>query len=152
MAFLAVACLSVSGCWNGGNTQLAGGTVSVDGTPVTMGKVTFYPLGGGRTGTGRIQPDGSFVLSYRKPGDGVPLGEYKVSIIADLWEERKPKGGKRDTIEEAEIEDAEFRVGEGRLIHVVPTKYNSIETTPLKVVVNESGQSQQFNFDITTEE
>lgn len=147
-AVLMLVGLSSVGCWGRSNTQLAGGTVAVDGKPVTMGKVTFYPVEGGRTGSGRIRPDGTFILSYRQPGDGVPIGEYKVSIISDLWEERPSRGSTRTESDALELEDAAFQVSDGTLIHVVPTKYNAIETTPLIVTVTESGEQQQFDFDI----
>ena len=75
------------------------------GEPVTVGKVLFYPVGGGRTGSGRIQADGTFVLSYRQPGDGVPVGQYKVAIISDIWKERRGMATRQKNVDPAGFED-----------------------------------------------
>ncbi|MBY0457505.1 MAG: carboxypeptidase-like regulatory domain-containing protein, partial [Gemmataceae bacterium] len=82
-AFLALAALTATGC--GTTLQPAGGQVLVDGVPVKEGTVMFYPTAKGRPATARIGEDGSFVLSYEKPGDGLPPGEYKVVIVADVF-------------------------------------------------------------------
>jgi hypothetical protein len=47
---------------------------------VQKGEVTFVPDGYGRGPRGRIQPDGSFVLTTSQEGDGVVAGEHKVTI------------------------------------------------------------------------
>src|SRR5262245_59539572 len=70
----------------GPKLQPAGGKVLVNGGPVTEGTVMFYPVAKGRPATARIMGDGSFTLSYEKPGDGLPPGEYKVVIVADVFQ------------------------------------------------------------------
>jgi hypothetical protein len=57
------------------------GKVTYKGQPLTTGIIRFDPTNGyGRMATGKIQSDGSFVLSTLKDGDGVVAGAHKVFI------------------------------------------------------------------------
>jgi hypothetical protein len=56
------------------------GKVTYKGQPLTTGIIRFEPDGYGRMATGKIQSDGSFVLSTLKEGDGVVAGAHKVFI------------------------------------------------------------------------
>jgi hypothetical protein len=56
------------------------GKVTYKGQPLTQGIIRFEPNGYGRMATGKIQSDGSFVLSTLKEGDGVVAGVHKVFI------------------------------------------------------------------------
>jgi hypothetical protein len=56
------------------------GKVTYKGKPLTKGMITFLPDGYGREAHGEIQPDGTFVLTTDKEGDGVVAGEHRVSI------------------------------------------------------------------------
>ena len=64
------------------------GMVSYKGAPltnVTQGIVRYSPKqasSGGREATGRIQPDGSFVMTTFQKEDGVIEGEYDITISA----------------------------------------------------------------------
>lgn len=64
------------------------GKVTYKGQPLIQGTVSFEPDGSGREGQGEIQPDGSYVMSTYKEGDGIAPATYRVAIIG------KPKGGK----------------------------------------------------------
>ena len=55
------------------------GKVTYKGQPLTTGIIRFEP-DYGRMATGKIQADGSFVLSTLKEGDGVVAGAHKVFI------------------------------------------------------------------------
>jgi hypothetical protein len=63
------------------------GTVTVDGTPVTSGKVYFAPIAQsenrnvGKQGVGRIQSDGTFVVGTYELGDGAQIGPHRISIV-----------------------------------------------------------------------
>src|SRR5437867_7022068 len=84
--FMLVAVLmALPGC--GTKLQPAGGKVLVDGIPVKEGTVMFCPVNKGRPATARIMDDGSFTLSFARPGDGLPPGDYRVVIVADIWKE-----------------------------------------------------------------
>jgi hypothetical protein len=73
---------AVNGC--GGPTLYAvkGKVTYPDDSPVTEGLVVFENTGGEKpvSAQGDIGPDGAFVLSTFKPGDGVPPGSYKAMI------------------------------------------------------------------------
>ncbi len=83
-----------SGCGGGSGLKLekVSGMVTLEGTPLTKGSVQFTPDSGkgtrGPMVLGEIGPDGKFVLTTTKPGDGAQAGFYKVSI--NCWEETTP--------------------------------------------------------------
>lgn len=69
------------GCAQGDRTPTAPvrGTVLLDGTPVEQGTITFESEGS-RPATGKIA-DGQIVeVTTYEPGDGVPIGEHRVTI------------------------------------------------------------------------
>jgi hypothetical protein len=155
MKLLQIICLVVgssllTGC--GQPMQKAGGKVMVDGVPVKDGAVTFYPTGGGRTASASISPDGTFILSYDKLNDGLPPGEYKVTVVADIWKEspeakRQAEAMRAAAAKQGAIEDSSIAPG-GILINVVPPEYNTLETTPLKESVSISSKPLEFIYDI----
>jgi hypothetical protein len=122
----------------------------VDGVPVTEGTIMFYPVNKGRPATARILQDGTFTLSYERPGDGLPVGEYKVVIVADVWKEG-PKTRQQEydeaNLKKQGIVEPSVQKG-GTLVHVVPPEYNDIGSTPLTQTVARGSGPQQFVFDI----
>jgi len=147
---VAASLVALAGC--GSKLQKAGGKVLVDGVPVKEGTIMFYPTNKGRPATASIAGDGSFTLSFGQPDDGLPPGEYKVVIVADIWKESKVKT-------KAQLDDEAMMkkngvVGEtsllarGELIHVVPPEYNTIESTPLTQTVVSSSDPPHYVFDI----
>jgi hypothetical protein len=57
------------------------GKVTYKGQPLTEGTVRFEPDDGyGRMATGKLQSDGSFILSTYTDADGVVAGHHKVFI------------------------------------------------------------------------
>jgi hypothetical protein len=142
--------VAVAGC--GTKLQPAGGKVLVDGQPVTHGSIMFCPTADGRPATGRIMEDGSFTLSFEQPGDGLPVGDYRVVIVADLWMESKTKSRMQEydeaMMKRNKVEgEASTHTG-GTLVHVVPPQYNDISTTPLTQTVVHSSEPQHFVYDI----
>ena len=79
---LALFSSSLLGCGDGHAGRVpVGGTVTVDGTKLVHGSVTFMPTGSvGKAGGGSIGADGRFQISSIKPNDGLILGKYKVII------------------------------------------------------------------------
>jgi hypothetical protein len=55
------------------------GTVTLDGNPLPSGYVVV-PTARGRMASGKIQPDGSFVLSTYEDGDGAQVGTHPVVV------------------------------------------------------------------------
>ena len=91
MVLLSIATLS--GCGEASSTYTGQlipvkGKVSYRGQPLINGTVYFEPDGAGREVQGDIQPDGTYVMSTYKAGDGIIPGLYRVGITG------KPKGGR----------------------------------------------------------
>jgi hypothetical protein len=79
----------VAGCGSSGPEMVPiQGEVLYKGAPllsVTQGIVRYSPKQAGtaaREATGRIQPDGTFVLTTFKKADGVVVGEYDITVSA----------------------------------------------------------------------
>jgi hypothetical protein len=83
LAALVLVLSSAAGC-AGGLQPVQGKVTLEDGTPLTKGLVVVESAEGKPpiTARGDIQADGSYRLSTYKPGDGVPLGKYRVLISA----------------------------------------------------------------------
>jgi hypothetical protein len=138
-----------SGC--GKTIQPAGGKVLVDGVPVKDGAVTFYPVQPGRPASASVMEDGTFTLSFDSPNDGLPPGDYKVTIVADVWKETvsaKQKEAMEAMLKKQGAIDDAALMSAGQLIHIVPPEYNDIATTPLKETVTVSSEPLEFIFDI----
>ena len=56
------------------------GKITLKGQPLSSGTVRFEPDDFGRPASGKINSDGTFVLSTHKEGDGVVAGHHRVSI------------------------------------------------------------------------
>src|SRR5438045_8319245 len=85
LAAVVVACaLLPAGCNHGTALSPVRGTVTLeDGSPLKKGMVIFEGTaadGRAVTARGEVKPDGSYQLGTYKPGDGAPLGKYRVPI------------------------------------------------------------------------
>jgi hypothetical protein len=76
---------AVGGCGGGEfETAPVRGTVTCEGSPVTSGTITFNPIAEdavgtpGKSATGKIGADGTFVLTTYKAGDGAIIGMHNV--------------------------------------------------------------------------
>jgi hypothetical protein len=58
------------------------GLVSLDGSTITRGTVTFASVDGGPTAYARIDSGGKFVVRTGRE-KGLPAGEYAVSVVAN---------------------------------------------------------------------
>ncbi|MFM1904880.1 MAG: hypothetical protein RLZZ440_2780 [Planctomycetota bacterium] len=72
--------LVAAGC-GGSGPRLARveGVVTLDGKPLSTGRVTFWPAAG-RSGSGWIEADGSFRLGTFGDADGAVVGPHKVAV------------------------------------------------------------------------
>ena len=78
-ALLAMTLIVMTGC--SGKYKVAGKVIfDDDDSPVTSGVISFY--GNNVIGSGRIQPDGSYSVGVKTETDGIPKGEYTVTIMA----------------------------------------------------------------------
>src|SRR6187402_2127746 len=66
------------------------GKITIDGKPVTTGRISFHPVSGERPALANIQPDGSYSLTTFEDGDGALLGRHKVSIKSTRIENAPP--------------------------------------------------------------
>jgi len=118
------------------------GRVTMDGQNMTAGRITFYPKAG-RPATGQISGDGSYTLTTFKPGDGAVVGDHVVTIkatkvtgapVAPMTFEDELKGGGTQPAA-ADTPTIEW---------IVPESYSRRETTPLKAVVEDRDNVQDF--------
>jgi len=85
---VALAFLVLAACWGCGPAAgtppsliAVKGKVTYKNKPVTTGVIQFEPDGGfGRPASGKLQSDGTFVLTTLKDGDGVVAGHHRVFI------------------------------------------------------------------------
>lgn len=72
------------------------GKVTIDGTPITSGKVMFAPVSkdasvkSGKPGFGRLQADGSFTISTYGEQDGAVVGKHWATVITSKDEKHGP--------------------------------------------------------------
>lgn len=151
--FLALGCLAciLAGCTGGETITKAGGIVTFKGKPLSTGTVEFYPVEGGRTANAVINSDGTFTISYRQPGDGLPPGEYKVAVISVKEKSSKRREKAEENVDGSYDESEIYAAPSGKSVSIVPTVYNSIMTTPLRQTVVDDGTTQYLEIEVPTE-
>jgi hypothetical protein len=123
-SLLLLALLLAAGCGKAGGPLPVTGTVKYkDGSPLAfeVGSVIFRSTDGTTNASGAVQPDGSFTMMTKKPGDGVKPGQYKVAV--QLWKNY------------------------ANLTPAVASKYRDLETSGLEANVDAS----HTHFDFTIE-
>ncbi len=108
------------------------GEVVYNGKPLAEGNVVYLPAtpGQGRQATGAIQPDGSFVMTTLKKGDGVMHGDYRIVVYA-----YEPHPGEPTSREQHE---ALAKSGENERGFLIPEKYTNPATSGLTDKVDQS--------------
>jgi len=89
-AILFFALLFVAGCGSG-HVQLGGTVTFDDGTPLTTGAVIFATET--FMASGRIDPQGKFLMGSLNVRDGLPTGTYRVYISGATEENPRADGG-----------------------------------------------------------
>lgn len=84
-----IATITFLGCGSDGLVPVSG-QVTLDGTPVSSGRVEFYPEVG-RPASGAIGSDGRYSLTTDGAGEGVEPGKYAVTITAREAANQVPK-------------------------------------------------------------
>ena len=88
LALPLAAMLLLAGCDSGRPVYpVHGRVVFEDGTPMVDGTVEFESIEDERTrvnASGEIQPDGSFTLTTREPGDGAVEGKHRAIVVPPL--------------------------------------------------------------------
>ena len=123
----------LTGC-GGGKTSVSGMvTYTDDGSPVTAGTVVFDD--GVKQARGKIKPDGKYVMGFDKETNGVPSGEYGVTVM-DAFEL--------------------VPVPEGVYVYPIPVKelieekYKNKNTSGLTITVGKSKQVYDIKVDRST--
>jgi hypothetical protein len=121
---LSYALAVLAGCGSDGATLIPiRGEVLYKGAPlryVSRGHVIYLPKSAdARQASGRIQPDGTFVLTTFKNADGVTPGEYHIKVTAYSTQQ----------LSREQVEAAAGAVGQPRLL--IPEKYTDPNTSPL---------------------
>lgn len=121
-AALAAAALFVTGCGDTGPERVqvfpAEGKVIWNGQPVAGALVVLHPSAGNPiSARAQTEKDGTFKLSTYDTGDGVPPGEYTVTVE---WRKLIQK-------------DGEYKPGP----NVLPNKFSQPTTSTLKVRIAE---------------
>jgi hypothetical protein len=110
-----------TGCGQSGpQTAPVKGKVTLDGKPITIGRVVTIPVAG-RGANGEIASDGTFELTTFSDRDGATLGIHKVGVSAY----------------ESTGDGAESGFGRS----LVPERYNNPETSNLTIEVINSGDN-----------
>jgi hypothetical protein len=91
---------TLSGC-GGGKFRVtpAKGKVVCAGNPVTVGTVTFTPVGEGmelgKPATAAVGPDGTFVLTTNDRFDGAVVGKHRVVYVGSEGEEEEEESASK---------------------------------------------------------
>jgi len=88
LMWVGLLCVLSSGCGGDGRPRLVRveGTVTLDGQPLEGAIVAFQPIVEDkakfqRPSSGVTDPSGKFQLKTYEPGDGAPVGKYRVAIV-----------------------------------------------------------------------
>lgn len=133
---LLLASITFLGCGTGESVTPVTGTVTVDGQPLDGASISFLPEAGTKAGVGgsaKSDSSGKYSVKTAKGSDGLPPGKYTITVTkSELKDPSLAEGG---------------GVTEADLIHYVPKKYNSPETSGLSTTVDTSPHT----FDIKLE-
>lgn len=113
------------------------GVVRFDGKPLPRGVVRFTPQAG-RSASGRIESNGTFVLGTYSPNDGARVGKHRVTVSAMKEDPEKDRLIKYD-------ENAITPGNES----LIPLHYGSAEFSGLEFEVK-PGVTNHAEFDLTS--
>lgn len=127
LALMLLATLSTIGC--GGYDATLSGKVTLDGEPLTTGRVSLVPSGEGKVASASIKSDGTYQVITTGEAGMVP-GQYGVSVRAFAPGKPDPNGGPPMP---------------GKAL--IPNRYGSGKTSGLSVDI----QSGENTYDIVLE-
>lgn len=125
------------------------GKVTIDGTPVTTGRIEFFPESG-RPSSGVIDSEGRYELKTYDPGDGAKPGSYVVTITAKQDSEEAPEYNSIEDEMNGVLADTGSRASRQRsqgTKWLVPQKYANRSTSGLTAEV---GGEEGIDFAITS--
>lgn len=132
LCFISLFTATLVGCGTKDPLQRQGATgiVTLDGTPVANGTITFEPLSPGGHSSGATVTEGAYKIP---PERGLPPGEYLIRISAASHERSDTNEAGGDVPPPAK--------------ELIPTRYNA--RSDLKCTV-EVGKPNKFDFELTT--
>lgn len=130
--FFAANTLAWVGC-GGTYDSYVSGVVSLDGSPLPRGTISYNPTQPGPASYGVIRSDGSYSVNTGRE-EGLPSGEYIVTVVA-----------KEPSIDENPGSGLPPKAGK----NITPPWYRSKKTSDLKVTL-ESG-SNTIDLELTSE-
>lgn len=119
------------------------GKVTFQGKPVPEGTIVFYPEKG-RSATGRIQPDGTYVLTAFEDGDGALTGKHVVTIEAMRFPERPRPKSLEEEIAMAK-NPPRSNPAANRPQWLIPKKYSKRAASGLTATVSSGENTIDFN-------
>ena len=133
---LVVALLVSNGC-DDGLVEIRG-VVTLDGEPLQAATVTFAdPRGKGRPAGGFTDENGQFLLTSFRPQDGVPPGDYRVTVtkVADGEDFQTNSASIRNKLREAYAASRPTSPYYPNVKNVLPWIYGDPQQTPFRCVV-----------------
>ena len=127
-----------AGC-NDSKIGAVSGVVLIDGEPVEMAAISFFP-DVGRASIGRTNDKGEYVLNYTRGKKGALIGNHKVTISTKYVAETNynPRNNGKEGLGEQSESD---RIRSKGRKEMVPEKYRDRDKTELTAVV-EAGSNQ----------
>ena len=134
--------LTTNGCRDANVPDLVpvGGTVRLDGEPLSGALVEFHPRGDipGNGGGGRTNGDGKYQLQTGQGHHGIPMGEYQVVIIKLVM----PDGSDFPV-------DSDVPPIESSAKQVLPARYSDGDLTELRA--NVVAETETLDFSLESE-
>ena len=122
------------------------GTVTLDGEPVAQASLMFIP-DSGRPASGNTNTNGAFELSSYGGNDGLPAGNYQVTVSKLVLKDKYQKQLKKletqaeeaaESDEASEAVDVEF--SDEAYENELPEKYAELDTTDINVIITKQQQ------------
>lgn len=134
LSLLILIIFSISGCSNSVEeaSSKATGTITLDGQPVTVGTINFYPTGDGNSAFATINEDGTFTVNTSAGTVGLEPGDYNAVIAYEV----------------SPTEDAEGNEVEGK--NPIPERYRDEENPAIAVNVPEGG-TDSLSIELTSD-
>ncbi|TWT35367.1 hypothetical protein KOR34_02580 [Posidoniimonas corsicana] len=120
------------------------GVVTMDGEPLTTGRVEFFP-DSGRPASGQIDSEGRYQLSTYEKGDGAKPGNYVVTVTSRIV----PDEGVSYKSMEDELRGVQSGSrapsGPAKVKWLAPQKYSNRTTSDLTAEVSDGGAEIDLN-------
>jgi hypothetical protein len=142
---LVVAAIAIAeGCMRSDGLVPVGGTVKLDGTPLSGATVTFHAEPGvrGNGGFGMTDTAGRFTLLTPQARKGVFPGEYRITVTC-----RKPTPDAERRVAELSASGRTPTVSDADFRDALPDAYTNPERTTLKQTVGAGGGTVDLQLD-----